>query len=68
MKGSEEATSTALYYPNEAIQKTSHVSSMDQYKDMYKQSIEDPNSFWLNYSKDFYFKTAPREGTQNSVE
>lgn len=54
--------STTLYYPNEEIQKSSHVSSMEQYKDMYKKSIEDPNTFWLNYSKNFFFKIAPQQG------
>jgi hypothetical protein len=28
-----------------------HVNSLDQYKEMYKQSIEDPNAFWTKIAQ-----------------
>ncbi|XP_064617241.1 acetyl-coenzyme A synthetase, cytoplasmic-like [Liolophura sinensis] len=32
---------------------------MEQYRKMYKQSVEDPSSFWGEIAKQFYWKTPP---------
>jgi acetyl-CoA synthetase len=32
-----------------------HFSSFDQYKDLYDQSISDPESFWANIAEDFHW-------------
>ena len=36
--------------------KHSYLESKEQYDAMYKQSIEDPESFWSDIAKDFYWK------------
>ena len=33
------------------MQANAHVSSMAQYEEMWKQSIEDPDGFWLETGK-----------------
>jgi len=33
-----------------------HVKSMDQYNQMHKQSVEDPESFWTKIANQFYWK------------
>ncbi|KAJ8305858.1 hypothetical protein KUTeg_016403 [Tegillarca granosa] len=48
-----------LFPPIERIQKEAHISSFKQYEDMYKQSIEDPESFWKEIAKQFYWKSEP---------
>ena len=32
---------------------------MEQYREMYQRSIEDPAGFWGDIAKDFYWKTPP---------
>ncbi|XP_070556359.1 acetyl-coenzyme A synthetase, cytoplasmic-like [Ptychodera flava] len=49
----------AVYKPSAEFQKNAHVSSMEKYREMHKQSVEDPDTFWGNIAKDFYWKTAP---------
>ena len=36
--------------------KHSYLESKEQYDAMYKQSIEDPESFWSDIAKEFYWK------------
>ena len=35
-----------LFPPREEMQKAAHISSMEQYEEMYKRSVEDPEGFW----------------------
>ena len=32
----------------------SHVKSMEQYREMHKKSVEDPEGFWTEIAKQFY--------------
>lgn len=48
-----------LYPPLERIQRDAHVSSLEQYKEMYQRSIEDPAGFWDEISKQFFWKSPP---------
>jgi len=34
------------YYPNPELAKNARIKSMDQYRAMWKESVEDPNKFW----------------------
>jgi len=34
------------FEPSKELQEKAHIKSMEQYKEMYKQSIEDPDTFW----------------------
>ena len=45
-----------LYPPCSDVQKVSHCKSMEEYKKMYKESVEDPASFWGKIADQFYFK------------
>ena len=48
-----------LYNPPNVLQKEAHVKSMDQYREMYKRSIEDPEGFWKEIADEFYWKSPP---------
>lgn len=48
-----------LFPPLERIQRDAHVSSFEQYKEMYQRSIEDPAGFWDEISKQFFWKSPP---------
>ena len=51
-----------FFDPPKHIQEISHCSSMEQYREMHKQSVDDPESFWGDIAKDFYFKKPPTPG------
>ena len=48
------------FYPSDEIKSEAHVSSMDQYKEMYNRSIRDPAGFWGEIAKDFHWKVPPK--------
>ena len=35
-----------VYEPSEAFRNRAHISSMEEYEEMYERSIEDPEAFW----------------------
>lgn len=46
-----------MFKPNEEFVKKAHIKSMDEYKKMYKESIEHPDKFWGRMAEDFkWFK------------
>lgn len=47
------------YPPQDRIQQEAHVSSFEQYQEMYKRSVEDPAGFWEDISKQFFWKSPP---------
>lgn len=49
--------------PSEEARKVAHISSMAQYEAMYKESIEDPTTFWGKIAKTFYWHKEAPEGT-----
>lgn len=49
--------SAMLFAPNEEISKNAYISSFEQYQEMYKKSIEDPQSFWGTIAKQFHWET-----------
>lgn len=51
-----------LFNPSERFKQTAHISSFEDYKRLYDQSIKDPTKFWLQIAlKEFYWKVAPTE-------
>lgn len=48
-----------VFYPSDEFKENAHITSMDQYKRMYKRSVEDPEGFWSEIANDFYFKSGP---------
>lgn len=49
----------SVFYPSDEFKENAHVSSMDMYKRMYKHSIEEPEEFWAEIAKEFFFKKQP---------
>jgi acetyl-CoA synthetase len=54
-------TETRVFPPPERIRKTAYVSSMEQYKKMWDQSIRDPDKFWLEQAKSLVWFKEPTE-------
>ena len=44
-----------LYYPPESFSARAHVKSLDQYRDMYARSINDPEGFWGELADELYW-------------
>ena len=61
-KGDSMETSAKLFYPNPDIQNGAHVRSMEQYREMHKQSIEQPDVFWGEIAEQFHFEKPQTEG------
>ncbi|MCK5309587.1 MAG: AMP-binding protein, partial [Thermoplasmata archaeon] len=50
-------TGDNMYKPNEEFVAKAHIKSMDEYKKMYDESINDPDGFWGKIAEDFtWFK------------
>jgi len=56
---SSEKSEPKIRYPGEGFKENAHISSMEQYKRIYKRSVEDPEGFWSEFISDFYFKQGP---------
>ena len=55
------ASESPIFYPSEDFKENAHITSMDQYRRMYKRSIECPEEFWGEIAEEFYFKSGPRD-------
>ncbi|XP_074643812.1 acetyl-coenzyme A synthetase, cytoplasmic-like [Tubulanus polymorphus] len=51
-----------MFDPIKSIQDEAHVKSMDEYRAMYEESIENPERFWGEIAKQFYWKSPPQPG------
>ncbi|XP_013778797.2 acetyl-coenzyme A synthetase, cytoplasmic-like [Limulus polyphemus] len=49
--------SNELYLPNKIIQENAFVKTMDEYRKLYKRSVESPEIFWKEIADEFYWKT-----------
>ncbi len=50
-------TGDKMYKPNAEFVAKAHINSMDQYRKMYEESINDPDAFWGKIAEDFtWFK------------
>ena len=56
---SEIAEFEALFQPQPSIQAQAHVKSLNDYKQLYEESISDPESFWRKIYEQFYWKNGP---------
>lgn len=45
-----------LIFPSDDFARQAHVSSPQQYLEMYKRSVEDPAGFWSDIASQFYWK------------
>lgn len=46
-----------IYQPDQKLARAAHVSSFQQYQELYKESIESPETFWGNIAKQFHWET-----------
>ncbi|XP_017768260.1 PREDICTED: acetyl-coenzyme A synthetase [Nicrophorus vespilloides] len=45
-----------VYLPDKNVAKNAHISSFAQYKEMYQQSIDNPEEFWGEIAKQFHWE------------
>lgn len=48
-----------VYPPPARLQNETHVKDMEQYKQMYKESVEEPEKFWGKIADAFYWESRP---------
>lgn len=46
-----------IFQPDQKLARAAHVSSFQQYEELYKESIENPEKFWGNIAKQFHWET-----------
>jgi acetyl-CoA synthetase len=44
-----------LYKTDKKFSQTAHIQSINEYEEKYQQSIQDPEAFWSQIAKDFYW-------------
>ena len=49
-----------IFPPLQRIQDETHVKNMDQYREMYKRSVEDAEGFWGDIAKSFHWESQPK--------
>ncbi len=49
----EEGAEVKVFSPPEWIKEMAHINSMEQYREMYKRSLEDPEGFWAEMAEKF---------------
>lgn len=53
--------SSNVFKPHTSISEWAHVSSMDQYRCMYDESIDQPGQFWSRIAKQFHWETPAKD-------
>jgi len=48
-----------MYEPPAFFRGESHCGSMEEYRKLYKQSVDDPHAFWSDIASGFHWKTFP---------
>ncbi|MGA1819523.1 MAG: acetate--CoA ligase [Thermoplasmatota archaeon] len=46
---------TEIYQPPTNVKDMAHIKSLDEYREMYKRSIEDPEGFWGEIAENFHW-------------
>lgn len=46
-----------MYEPNQDIVANAYISGINQYQELYKKSIENPQGFWAPIAKQFHWET-----------
>ncbi|KAG7224390.1 hypothetical protein INR49_004732 [Caranx melampygus] len=53
----DKAPKENVFHGSEDLKKQAHVPSFEKYKELYTKSIENPDEFWGDIAKDFFWKT-----------
>lgn len=48
-----------LFHPPPHLGATAHVKDLSHYREMYQESIRDPETFWRNIAGDYHWDTPP---------
>ena len=51
-----------IFQPSAQISKKAHISTFDAYLEMYHQSIDDPDAFWLKQASSLHWFKSPKKG------
>lgn len=51
-----------VYEPTDHVVEKSLLPSFEQYQNMHKESLEDPESFWSELANEFYWQTPYQRG------
>lgn len=51
-----------VFPPSSGLKATAHISSEEQYKEMWEKSIKDPDGFWLDQAKSLSWFKVPTKG------
>lgn len=46
-----------VFHGSEELKKEAHVPSFDKYRELYMKSVDNPDEFWGDVAKDFFWKT-----------
>ncbi|VEL06596.1 unnamed protein product [Protopolystoma xenopodis] len=49
----------SVYFPSDKASRTAHIGSMKQYDELYRESLLEPETFWLKYALKYYWATPP---------
>ena len=49
------------FYPDEQFVARAHVKSFQQYQEMYKRSVEDPEGFWMDVANELFWYKKPEK-------
>lgn len=47
---------SAVFHPSAEAARRSHVKTMDEYRRLHRESLEDPATFWGNVAKQFHWE------------
>lgn len=61
-------TGDRLFCPPENLRRGAHCSSLDDYRALYRRSIDDPAGFWGDVAGQFYWKQAPPSSPDRFVK
>ncbi|XP_076597560.1 acetyl-coenzyme A synthetase, cytoplasmic isoform X3 [Chaetodon auriga] len=53
----DKAPKEDVFHGSEDLKKEAHITSFEKYKELYLKSIENPDEFWGDVAKDFFWKT-----------
>ncbi|KAJ8033207.1 Acetyl-coenzyme A synthetase, cytoplasmic [Holothuria leucospilota] len=62
MASETEDSAGRVFQPIPEVQKSAHIKSLEEYKQLYQKSIDDPEGFWGDILKEFYLHTPPTPG------
>ncbi|XP_051804928.1 acetyl-coenzyme A synthetase, cytoplasmic isoform X3 [Acanthochromis polyacanthus] len=53
----DKAPKENVFHGSDDLKKEAHIPSFEKYKELYMKSIENPDEFWGDIAKDFFWKT-----------